>query len=60
MSNVWLAIATIFAFIAVWGSVILFIPKHGVIVYNCSLAEISPDYPIEVKQKCREASSGRI
>jgi hypothetical protein len=24
------------------------------VVYNCDLAEISPDYPKEVKQKCRE------
>jgi hypothetical protein len=22
-------------------------------VYDCALAEISPDYPIEVKQECR-------
>lgn len=22
--------------------------------YNCDLAEISPDFPVEVKQKCRE------
>lgn len=27
--------------------------KHEV-RYNCDLAEISPDFPIEVKQKCRE------
>jgi hypothetical protein len=25
---------------------------HGK-VYDCTLAEISPDYPIEVKQECR-------
>lgn len=23
-------------------------------VYNCDIADIHPDYPIEVKQKCRE------
>jgi hypothetical protein len=23
-------------------------------VYDCSLSEISPDYPIEVKQECRK------
>ena len=22
-------------------------------IYDCTLAEISPDYPIEVKQECR-------
>jgi hypothetical protein len=35
-------------------------PKHGVVVYDCSLAEISPDYPISVKEQCRKALSGRI
>ena len=24
------------------------------IVYNCDIAEFQPDYPKEVKQKCRE------
>jgi hypothetical protein len=30
--------------------------------YNCSLAEISPDIPKEIKQQCRELreKSGRI
>lgn len=23
-------------------------------VYDCSLSEISPDYPIEVKEQCRQ------
>ena len=23
-------------------------------IYDCSLSEISPDYPIEVKQECRK------
>jgi hypothetical protein len=27
--------------------------KHGK-VYNCDLAEFHPDYPLAVKQKCRE------
>lgn len=26
---------------------------HGVRVYDCSMSEISPDYPVEVKQECR-------
>jgi hypothetical protein len=30
-------------------------PKHGVKIYDCSLAEISPDYPTEVKNECRKA-----
>lgn len=28
--------------------------KHGVQVYDCSISEISPDYPIEVKEGCRK------
>lgn len=31
----------------------IFMPRHGTKVYDCSLAEISPDYPIEVKNECR-------
>jgi hypothetical protein len=31
-----------------------FQPRHIVVKYDCSLAEISPDYPQEVKQRCRE------
>jgi hypothetical protein len=30
------------------------LPRNSERVYNCSLAEISPDFPLEVKQKCRE------
>ena len=26
---------------------------HGVKKYDCSLAEISPDYPVQVKDACR-------
>ena len=29
-------------------------PRHGEVRYDCSIAEISPDYPIEVKEKCRK------
>jgi len=30
------------------------LPKHGEIVYNCSMAEISPDYPVQIKEQCRK------
>jgi hypothetical protein len=29
------------------------INDNRVHVYDCSLAEISPDYPLEVKEECR-------
>ena len=39
----------------VFAFAILYIPKKGdVVVYNCSIAEISPDIPLEVKEKCRK------
>lgn len=28
-------------------------------VYDCTLAEISPDFPIEVKEECRRLNAGR-
>ncbi len=27
---------------------------HGTRVYDCRYSEISPDYPIEVKEECRK------
>ena len=30
------------------------LPRHGQVVYNCSIAEISPDYPVQVKEQCRK------
>ena len=45
------------AFILVMVSFIIFFngeqPKGK--MYDCSLAEISPDYPVEVKEMCRKA-----
>ena len=35
------------------------LPRHGVIVYNCSIAEISPDYPVSVKEECRKLNAGK-
>lgn len=33
---------------------LIFSPVPKVKAYNCSLAEISPDYPIDVKMECRK------
>ena len=30
------------------------LPRHSEIVYNCSIAEISPDYPVQIKEQCRK------
>ena len=33
------------------------LPRHDVVVYNCSIAEISPDIPVAVKEQCRKLRS---
>ena len=33
---------------------------HGIKKYDCSIAEISPDYPLEVKEACRKLRAERI
>jgi hypothetical protein len=41
--------------------IFLSLPKKGdVIVYNCTISEISPDYPIEVKEQCRKLRAEQI
>jgi hypothetical protein len=44
-------IAVVFLIGGVWWANKM--PPHGV-MYNCDIAEISPDIPIEVKQECRK------
>ena len=33
--------------------------KSSVVVYDCSIAEISPDFPVSVKEECRKAKNDR-
>ena len=35
-----------------------FLPRER--FYDCSLAEISPDYPVEVKNECRRIRSQKL
>ena len=38
-----------------------FIPRHhGEVMYNCSLVEISPDIPVEVKEQCRKLRMEKV
>ena len=40
---------------------IMFMPKKGDVVrYDCSIAEISPDIPLEVKEKCRKLRAEKL
>jgi hypothetical protein len=36
------------------------LPRKSEVVYNCSLAEISPDFPIEIKEGCRKLRMDKI
>jgi hypothetical protein len=36
------------------GTIFYLLPRHGEVVYNCSIAEISPDIPVKVKEECRK------
>ena len=52
-----------FACIVLFGSIAFLLSglsKSKVVVYDCSLSEISPDYPIEVKQQCRQLRAEKI
>lgn len=37
--------------------IVTFVPQHGVIMLDCSIAEISPDYSPAMKEECRRARS---
>ena len=55
-----LIIAIVFLAILAMAVVFAYLPKHGVVVYNCSIAEISPDIPIKVKEECRKLNMKEI
>jgi hypothetical protein len=60
MSNFRFTFVAIIVFLLVLGGLLEFIPRHGRIVYDCRMAEISPDFPVEVRNECRKRYSGRI
>ena len=35
-------------------------PKQEGKLYDCGLAEISPDYPVQVKEECRKLRTEKI
>lgn len=51
---------TLVTFVIIFSVLILaFWPKDGahvVVTYDCRIAEISPDYPVAVKEACRKRS----
>lgn len=38
----------------VWAGLLYFVPAPQEKIYDCSLAEFHPDYPIEVREACRK------
>ena len=41
--------------------IFLSLPRKGdVIRYDCSISEISPDFPVEVKEQCRKLRADKI
>jgi len=55
----WVVCAIFFIFLF-WTLIFALMPTHGVVRYDCRMAEISPDFPVQVKEKCRKLNSGRI
>jgi len=55
-----LIIVAVFAAILLMSTVLAYLPKHGEVVYNCSIAEISPDIPLKVKEECRKLRMEKI
>jgi hypothetical protein len=54
------AIIVIAFFVAI-PIVFLSLPRKGDVVrYDCSISEISPDYPIEVKEQCRRLRADNL
>jgi len=55
--NRWHAEIFILILFGIFGVILLIaiLPFPEQKFYDCSLSEISPDFPIEVKQACREA-----
>ena len=65
MSNSWMKYADVLAMLAFSLSVVAFVYvfkdfKDSRVTYDCRMAEISPDFPIEVREECRKIRSGRI
>ena len=51
---------TFVAVVLLGSFIFLFVDKPKGIVYDCSISEISPDYPPEVKEQCRKLRANNI
>jgi hypothetical protein len=55
----WELIGALTAFF-ICATMLVTMPKQQGRMYDCSLAEISPDYPVLVKEECRKLRSQKI
>jgi hypothetical protein len=51
-SRIDMIIATVILILSVIG--LWYVPAPKEKMYNCSISEISPDYPLKVKEACRK------
>jgi hypothetical protein len=51
-SRIDMIIATVIIILSVIG--LWYVPAPKGKMYNCSISEISPDYPLQVKEECRK------
>jgi hypothetical protein len=51
-SRIDMMIATVIIILSVIG--LWYVPAPKGKTYNCSISEISPDYPLQVKEECRK------
>ena len=38
----------------IWLAIIIVYMQPTVVIYDCTIAEISPDFPIDVRNECRK------
>lgn len=50
----WLEGTAVFLLLIGFGLYFVFEERPRTVRYDCSISEISPDYPIEVKEACRK------
>jgi len=56
MSDLWIGIGFIILGLLICCK---YLPKQDGRVYNCSTAEINPDFPIAAKMQCRKQMIGK-
>lgn len=51
---------TLFLLLVASTAVMLVQLRYSTVMYNCGIAEISPDIPVRVKQECRKRMSTHL